>query len=413
MQEDKKILPHVELIDNRVFILRSNDYLSSHLVALGMDDEFVLEESGNLEDLDKWIKQKEDWIFGYLSYDLKNKIEKLETRHPNKTGVNLAHFICPKAVFSVDEAGVHIYKSLPECDESFILSWVKKFLSLKEESTLETIDLIAAQNKEHYLKSVYQLKNHIHSGDIYEINYCQEFYSNQKLKSPFNTWMRLNEKTTAPFAAYFQINDLYLLCGSPERYLKRLGTRVTSQPIKGTIRRSSDATRDQELKDELHESLKERTENVMIVDLVRNDLSRSAERGSVKVDKQFELITFKTVHHLVSTISAQIKSEVSFVDLIKDTFPMGSMTGAPKIKALQLSDQYESSARGIYSGSVGYIEPNGNFDFNVVIRTVVYNSSEQYISSHVGGAITAMCDPEEEYDECLLKIRAVVEALGR
>lgn len=412
MEVDKKILPDVEVVDNRVFILRSNDDLWSHLVALGMDDEFVLEESGNLDDLDKWIAQKSDWVFGYLSYDLKNKIEKLETQHPNSTQVNPAHFICPKAVFSFDASGIRILKSHPLCDDEFIYNWFDQYIQQSPIDLNESIKLISAQSKEEYLNSVNSLKTHIHGGDIYEVNYCNEFFANKKLQSPFNTWLRLNEKTLAPFSAFVQIEKITLMCGSPERYLQRTGTKLISQPIKGTMKRSPDEVIDEQLKKELHESLKERTENVMIVDLVRNDLSRSAERGSVKVEKQFEPVTFKTVHHLVSTISAEINSDVSFVDLIKDTFPMGSMTGAPKIRAMQLSDHYETSARGLYSGSIGYIKPDGDFDFNVVIRSIVYNSSMPYISTHVGGAITALCDPEKEYEECQLKIRAVVEALG-
>lgn len=399
-------------IGERLFILRSNDDESTQLFALGVEDEFILDPTGDLDELNSWIEQKRDWIFGYLSYDLKNKIENLQTNHPNNTGVHLAHFVCPKVVFETGISGITIHKEDSRLNRGFIHSWYEKIKSITSTTHHDGVELQPAQNKEEYLYAVGKLKQHIHGGDIYEINYCQEFSCRRKLNAPYATWLKLNKKTQAPFAAYFQLGQLHLMCGSPERFLKRTGTRVISQPIKGTIRRSAEPLMDQKLKDELHDSLKERTENVMIVDLVRNDLSRSAERGSVQVEKMFEPVTFKTVHHLVSTISASVKSEVSFIQLIRDTFPMGSMTGAPKIKAMELSDIYERSSRGIYSGSVGYIKPNGDFDFNVVIRSIVYNSGLSYISSHVGGAITAMCEPEKEYEECLLKIRAVVEALA-
>jgi para-aminobenzoate synthetase component 1 len=193
--------------------------------------------------------------------------------------------------------------------------------------------------------------------------------------------------------------------------LKREGNRIISQPIKGTSRRGQSTDEDNRLKKELSNSTKERAENVMIVDLVRNDLSRCAERDSVRVDELFGVHSFKTVHHLVSTISCTVPSSIGWVELIQTTFPMGSMTGAPKLSAMKLISAQEKTERGVYSGSIGYIEPNGDFDFNVVIRSVQYDNLSERVSCHVGGAITALCNATDEYNECLLKAEAVLRAL--
>jgi len=231
------------------------------------------------------------------------------------------------------------------------------------------------------------------------------------LKNPEQTWKRMYAKTQAPFSAFASYGPFHVLCTSPERYLKRSGNRVISQPIKGTIRRGANTEEDEHLKQLLSASKKERAENVMIVDLVRNDLSRCAERNSVEVEELFGVHTFKTVHHLISTIRCDVPSETSLVDLLRASFPMGSMTGAPKVSAMQLIAKHEITERGVYSGSIGYIEPGGDFDFNVVIRSVQYDASSQQVSCHVGGAITALCNAEDEYNECLLKAEAVLGAL--
>jgi para-aminobenzoate synthetase component 1 len=275
----------------------------------------------------------------------------------------------------------------------------------------QSLQLKPRMDREQYLQAIHQLQQHIHEGDIYEVNYCQEFYAAQSLHDPWAVWQRLNTFTEAPFSSYVQLGEHYLLSASPERYLKREGDRIISQPIKGTIKRGKTEQEEEELKQSLLHSEKERSENVMIVDLVRNDLSKSAKRGSVKVDELFGVYTFKTVHHLISTVSGELKEGTTFTQLLRDTFPMGSMTGAPKFKAMQLIDQYEYARRGLYSGSVGYITPNGDFDFNVVIRSIVYNANKPYISCSVGSAITALSDPEKEFEECLLKAEAIMKTL--
>jgi para-aminobenzoate synthetase component 1 len=252
------------------------------------------------------------------------------------------------------------------------------------------------------------LKHHIQLGDIYEVNYCTSFSCEKRLEDNFTLFEHINDKTEAPFSAYMKQGRHEILCGSPERYMLKEGPHLSSYPIKGTIRRSTNETEDLTLRESLRNDTKEQAENVMIVDLVRNDLSKIALKNSVKVDELFGVYSFKTVHHMISTVSCELKEGIGLTEIVKATFPMGSMTGAPKIRAMQLADKYELSARGVYSGSIGVIFPNGDFDFNVVIRTMTYDSELCLIRCNVGGAITALCDAEKEYEECLLKANALL-----
>lgn len=255
------------------------------------------------------------------------------------------------------------------------------------------------------------MQQHIALGDIYEANFCQEFYAENTQIEPLSTFWRLNVISEPPFACFLKINRHFLLSASPERYLQRKGNTVISQPIKGTAKRSQNPEKDEQLKTELKQNPKERSENVMIVDLVRNDLSHFATKGSVKVTELCKVYTFKQVHQLISTIEATVNENTSSVDLIRSTFPMGSMTGAPKVSAMKIIEQLEATKRGLYSGAVGYFAPNGDFDFNVVIRSILYNAERQYVSFSVGSAITAKSAAEREYDECLIKAKAMRKVL--
>lgn len=407
-----------ELSGDRIFILASHNPTGKDFLAIGAEDELVIsDEDHPLNRFQSWLNQRRDWAFGFLSYDLKNDIEKLKTSQSNRTGFPLLHFIRPRIVVErlnstsqfIIRKGEAKLASYPEFLSQLKAMWTS--LSETPSSEKSSVTLSPRMSREQYLQAIAKVKKHIQLGDIYEVNYCHEFFAEEKIAHPFMVWQRLNGLTQAPFSAFVQIEKNYLLCASPERFLKKEGSHIISQPIKGTIRRGKDEQEEIELKDSLQNSRKERSENVMIVDLVRNDLSKSAQRGSVKVDELFGIHTFKTVHHLISTISAEVKDGTSFTRLLRDTFPMGSMTGAPKIRAMQLADDYEYSRRGLYSGSVGYITPDGDFDFNVVIRSIVYNDNLPYISCSVGGAITALSDAESEYEECLLKAEAVRKAL--
>ena len=246
----------------------------------------------------------------------------------------------------------------------------------------------------------------------YEINFCQEFFAENTSINTVDIYEKLNAISQAPFTAYCKFGEHYLICASPERFLQKRSNTLTAQPIKGTTKRALIKADDERLIQELQNSEKERSENVMIVDLVRNDLSRIAKSGTVRVDELFGIYSFKQVHHMISTISCEVKKDVSFTDIIKNTFPMGSMTGAPKVSAMKLIDHFESTKRGLYSGAMGYIDPEGDFDFNVVIRSILYNKENKYLSFMVGSAITDKSDPEKEYEECLLKAKAMFEVLG-
>ena len=266
-------------------------------------------------------------------------------------------------------------------------------------------------HKDDYFEKINKMLAHIHHGDIYEANFCQEFYAENTEINPLDTYNKLNNISNPPFATFLKISDKYLLSASPERYLKKRGNTIISQPIKGTAKRSKNAKEDEQLKQDLFDNEKERSENIMIVDLVRNDLSKTAIKGSVEVEELCKIYTFDQVHQMISTVKSKVEHTTNPVEIIKSTFPMGSMTGAPKISAMKIIEALEETKRGLYSGAVGYFTPAGDFDFNVVIRSILYNETKKYVSYSVGGAITAKSDPFKEYEECLLKAKAMRQVL--
>jgi para-aminobenzoate synthetase component 1 len=243
------------------------------------------------------------------------------------------------------------------------------------------------------------------------MNFCQEFYGSSKLNAA-GFFMRLNRLSPAPFSAWYRNREQHIFCASPERFLFKEDDKIVSQPIKGTIRRSAHDLEDQALKQQLLNSEKDQAENVMIVDLVRNDLSRTAQTGTVEVEELFGIYGFRQVWQMISTISSKLKNESDAISAIKAAFPPGSMTGAPKIRSMELIDNFESSARGTFSGTLGYFSPDGNFDFNVLIRSLFYNEEHEKISFQTGGAIVYDSDPDKEFDECMLKAKAMLLALG-
>ncbi len=342
------------------------------------------------EQIDAFVNGARGPVFGWLGYDLKNAFERLKTRHPDQIGFGALGLFEPKTVIE------------GEVD----------FGTDRTSAEGAKIALNPRISKAEYLADVHALQRHIQLGDIYEVNYCQELYAEGVRIDPLSVFRRLVAATEAPHSALLHHQGSWLLCASPERYLRRSGNRLISQPIKGTIRRGATDSEDRELIRQLSTDPKERAENIMITDLVRNDLARAGISGTVQVDELCGIYSFKTVHQMISTISAEVEGGQGFGHIIRSTFPMGSMTGAPKVCAMELIDRYEHFARGLYSGSVGVIDPSGDFDFNVVIRSIFYNSNTGYLSVRIGGAITALADAEKEYDECMLKARAMVEVLG-
>ena len=393
--------------DVKVFLNNNSGY---QLLAIASKDSSDFIKGESFEKFDDFLSVHQgNYVFGFLTYDLKNKIEKLKSKNPSSIDFPGFYFFVPDILVRVEEDKSFSYLKGEDSIENN--KEIESFLLNEKNHTPNNIDLREPYSKEVYLDKVRSLKQHIQGGDIYEVTFCQEFFSERAIINPVSTYFKLNSKTNAPFSCYLQFEDRHLISGSPERFMKRKGGEIISQPIKGTARRSADYQEDENIKKELFENEKERSENVMIVDLVRNDLSKIAQKNSVTVDELFGVYTFKTVHQLISSISAILKRDVTFSEILKALFPMGSMTGAPKIKAMELIDKYESFKRGLFSGSVGYIEPNGNFDFNVVIRSILYDQSTGMLSCPVGGAITIQSDTEQEYEECLLKVKALVDVL--
>ncbi|NLP57434.1 aminodeoxychorismate synthase component I [Lutibacter sp. B1] len=397
--------------------LDSNNYHQKHstfdaVLAIDAFSHIETNYKNAFEQLKNYQTKVNDYIFGYLGYDLKNDVEKLTSANFDGLHFSDLFFFQPKKIFLIKENTVEIkYITEVENEIETDLKTIFKINNQQTKTNSKNIKIKLRIHKDEYYNKLHSILNHIHRGDIYEANFCQEFYSKNSTINPQEVYQNLNEISKPPFATFLKLNDKFLLSASPERYLKKEGDTVISQPIKGTEKRASSKKEDEKLIKELEQNPKERAENIMIVDLVRNDLSRSAIKGSVKVDELCKVYTFEQVHQLISTVSCKVKKNIHPVDIIKDTFPMGSMTGAPKISALKIIEELEETKRGLYSGAVGYFTPNGNFDFNVIIRSILYNSSKKYISYSVGGAITAQSIPEKEYEECLLKAKAMKQVL--
>lgn len=354
----------------------------------------------NSEDIEKNIillsnKNPENKIqpnknyLAFINYDYKNTIEQFPEKHNNPLNF-------PQQLL------IEIEKTVPLHEVNLNI----------ESDTVSTIRVQATVTKEEYVQHVNALKQHIQKGDIYEINYCITFEAHEATINPLSLYQKLNNISHAPYAALIKLNDLFIISSSPELFLEKRNQTLYTKPIKGTAKRGLTHNEDLAIKEALRINLKERTENVMIVDVARNDLSRIAEKGTVVVDKLFDIESYQQVHQMVSTVSCQLKDNTSFNDVIKATFPMASMTGAPKIRAMGLIDQYEVYNRGPYSGALGYIKENGDFNLSVLIRSIFYNQDKKYLSFTVGSAITAMCNPEDEYEECLLKAKAMMQVLG-
>lgn len=366
----------------------------------------------SFKQLEDYQNKTKDWIFGYLTYDLKNDIEPLQSNQFDGLNFPELFFFQPKKIFLIkgDEVKMLYLNAVADMFESDLLE-IQQVKESEEVVTSEKINIKLRLTKDQYLEKVNTMLAHIHRGDIYEANFCQEFFAENTQIDPFRIYQKLNVISKAPFAAYFKNHHNYALSASPERYLKKENQIVISQPIKGTAKRSADKIIDQELKSALKNNDKERSENIMIVDLVRNDLSHTAKKGSVHVEELCEVYTFEQVHQLISTITSLVEKETLAVSILKSTFPMGSMTGAPKISAMKIIENLEETKRGLYSGAIGYFDPKGNFDFNVVIRSILYNSKNHYVSYSVGSAITAQSDPLKEYEECFIKAKAMQSVL--
>ena len=363
------------------------------------------------EDLKQYQQSSRDWIFGYLSYDLKNDTENLISANFDGLEFPDLFFFQPKKLFLAKGNQLEI-RYLHFCEDEFEADWEEIKSVVTDFETIKVdINIQQRISAEAYREKVSKMLEHIHHGDLYEANFCMEFYAEKAHIEPVETFLKLNEISKPPFAVFFKNHSQFLLSASPERYLKKEGDLLISQPIKGTAKRFSDPTEDENSKNKLATDAKERAENIMITDLVRNDLSHTAQKGSVQVTELCGIYSFLQVHQMISTITSKLDAQYTAVDALKHTFPMGSMTGAPKISVMKIIEELEETKRGLYSGAVGYFTPEGDFDFNVVIRSILYNQHNQYVSFSVGSAITSLSVPEKEYEECLLKAKAMFEVL--
>jgi para-aminobenzoate synthetase component 1 len=400
-----------------VVFLDSNEYQHSYssfdfVLAIDAFTAIKTDYNNAFEELKQYQQQTKDWLFGYLSYDLKNDTEKLRSNNFDGLHFPDLFFFQPKKLFLLKANQLEI-QYLYLCDDEIETDFAAiQDFHLPSSIFHGSIAIKQRISKESYVSRVNKMLEHIHRGDIYEANFCMEFYAENASIEPFDIYQKLNGISMPPFAAYFKNDQQYLLCASPERYLKKIGSKVISQPIKGTSRRFEDKSLDENSKAELAANPKERSENIMIVDLVRNDLSNTATKGSVEVEELCGIYTFEQVHQMISTVVSNVENSTSVADIIKTTFPMGSMTGAPKISAMKIIETLEETKRGLYSGAVGYFTPENDFDFNVVIRSILYNAKEKYVSFSVGSAITSQANAEQEYEECLLKAKAMFEVLG-
>jgi para-aminobenzoate synthetase component I len=395
------------LLDNHRYQLEHHSL--ECLVAAGTKREFSSPASQVLESLQQFIDAGNGWLFGHLGYDLKSEIESSSSSQKDSTiDFPTCYFFEPEVLIHISGVSVSIEANDPDA----VWAAIHNVVLSRDSKPTNSLQLQPRITRDEYISTIRELKQHILRGDCYEINFCQEFFAKDAVVDPTTVYKKLSLLSPNPFSALYKVDNQWLICASPERFLRKEGDTILSQPIKGTSKRvKDDVAQDNANKEKLFASNKDRSENVMVVDLVRNDLSKVCEEGSVKVDELFGIYSFPQVHQMISTISGRVKEAISFTEIIKATFPMGSMTGAPKKRVMELIEQYEKTNRGIFSGAVGYISPTGNFDFNVVIRSIMYNEATKYISVQAGSGITFYSDPEKEWEECMMKAAAMKTAL--
>lgn len=354
--------------------------------------------------LKKMWTEKPTYLFGYFTYDLKNEILQTNKIIPDKLEFPKLFFFEPLHLIKIEDDFVEILSE----DANQVIREIEQEPEYPIEEKKIATKIHCEVSKREYLNKVRQIQEHIREGDVYELNYCLNFFADNVMIPP-HAFPFMRKYTPAPFSFFLNTTEHSIYSFSPERFLKKSGDRLISQPMKGTIKRGATETEDRKQIEILRSSEKERAENMMIVDLVRNDLARSCQAGTVKVDELFGIYPFPKVHQMISTVSGILRPELEPIEAIKNAFPMGSMTGAPKIRAMELIEFFEAPPRGVFSGTAGYFTPEGNFDFNVIIRSLLYNKKQCHASLSAGSAITYDSDPEMEYEECLLKAGSLVD----
>jgi len=377
------------------------------LIAVDAINEVISFAGAAYDELETFRKNNAQWITGFFGYDLKNETENLTSQNIDHLNFPDLYFFAPKYLILIKGDEANIIATNPA--EVFACIEAQKTSTVTE---VTAVNIYQRFSKAEYITTIEEIKAHINRGDIYVTNFCQEFFAENATIDPLAVFSRLNEVSPNPFSSFFKWKHHYILCASPERFLAKRGTQLISQPIKGTAKRGRNDEEDETIKNQLSSTVKELQENVMVVDLVRNDLTKSAKQGTVQTKELFGIYSFKLVHQMISTVVCELSENITPIQAIKNSFPMGSMTGAPKISAMQLMEYYERSRRGVYSGAIGYFSPDDDFDFNVVIRSLLYNKENKYLSFQAGSAITYHADAESEYEECMLKVQGIIEALG-
>ena len=395
------------LLDNNSYNLDKSVF--ECLLAVGCKANLRLNAGNALDQLKQFSFIQQDWLFGHLGYDLKNETEQVTSKNFDGVGLDDLHFFVPEIVLQLNKNLLTVFC---ENDATLIFSAINLCSPVIENIYFPPLQIKNRITQTEYINTIKKLQQHILRGDCYEINFCQEFYSDNAIIDPISVYEKMNQLSPNPFAALYKLENKYCICASPERYLKKIGNKLFSQPIKGTAKRYlQNFELDEKSKNGLLNSEKEKSENIMVVDLVRNDLSKICKQGTVKIEELFGLYSFPQVHQMISTITGEVDNEINWIDIIRATFPMGSMTGAPKKKVMELIEDHEKTRRGLFSGAIGYIDPSGDFDFNVVIRSVLYNQTTKYLSFQAGSAITFYSNAEKEYEECLLKAAVIQQVL--
>lgn len=362
---------------------------------------------------------------GYLSYDLCHFIERLPVTAVDDLELPECYFGFYDIVLAFDNLQGKAYiisTGFPELEEMARLERAGKRLNevkTKLKNGVQTVPATPACaaagilrggfTHQEYVTAVEKARQYIIAGDIFEVNLSQRFETGLTL-SPYELYCRLRQINPAPFACYLGFDEVQIVSASPERFLRVRGDRVETRPIKGTRARGNTPEEDQALARALLNSAKDRAENIMIVDLERNDLGRVCRYGTVRVTELAILEVFPTVFHLTSTVEGRLRKDKNIIDLLKATFPGGSITGAPKVRSMEIIDELEPTRRSVYTGSIGYLGFDGNTDLNIVIRTFVVKDGKAYFQ--VGGAVVYDSDPEAEYQETLDKARALIDALN-
>lgn len=393
-------------LDNHQYQL--HPHTQECLLGAGVKRSVQAQAGQAFEQLQAILDKEPGWFFGHLAYDLKSETEGRPSPLPDMLGFPDLYFFEPQVLLRLSPGQITITGSDP--------AQVWEQITAATPASYQPLASIEFKNRiseEQYLQVIEKLQQHIQRGDCYEINFCQEFFAEHVSIDPLQVYQQLSQVSPNPFSALYRIDNRWLICASPERFLKKENRHILSQPIKGTSPRVlQNQEQDQQSKGALYHSAKDRSENVMVVDLVRNDLSRISDEGTVKVDELYGVYSFPQVHQMISTISGELKTGQNFASVMRATFPMGSMTGAPKKRVMELIDQYEVQRRGLFSGALGYITPSHDFDFNVVIRSVLYNADDKYLSFPTGSGITYYSQPQAEWQECQLKAAAIKQIFG-